>query len=73
MPDCKDVKWAVGDIVRLKKPHPCGGYEWEILRVGLDFRIRCLTCQRYLLLPRQDFQKRVKALVKKAPVDQEPK
>ena len=34
----------VGDVVMLKKPHPCGGYNWEILRTGMDFRIKCLTC-----------------------------
>ena len=37
-------KYAVGDIVKLKKPHPCGSSEWEILRVGADFRLKCQGC-----------------------------
>ena len=69
MADLKATKWAVGDIVRLKKPHPCGGYEWQILRIGLDFRIQCQTCQRYFMLPRQEFNKKVKAIVKKVEED----
>lgn len=41
----------VGDVVKLKKKHPCGGYDWEILRVGADFRIKCTTCERQVWLP----------------------
>ena len=37
-------KYAVGDIVKLKKPHPCGSSEWEIMRVGADFRLKCMGC-----------------------------
>lgn len=66
MADLKNVTWAVGDVVNLKKPHPCGGNDWEITKVGVDFRIKCLSCGRYILLPRQDFKKRVKAIVQKA-------
>jgi len=60
------MQFNLGDVVRLKKPHPCGGYEWEILRVGIDFRIRCLKCGRQVMLPRNKFEKRVKAVVKRA-------
>ncbi|KUK31430.1 MAG: Uncharacterized protein XD63_1321 [Thermoanaerobacterales bacterium 50_218] len=60
------MQFNLGDVVRLKKPHPCGGYEWEILRVGIDFRIRCLKCGRQVMLPRTKFEKRVKAVVKRA-------
>ena len=49
--------YAVGDIVRMKKPHPCGSSEWEILRVGMDFRLRCLGCGHMVLLPRQKFER----------------
>ncbi|MGI5825227.1 MAG: DUF951 domain-containing protein [Bacillota bacterium] len=66
MADLKNVDWAVGDVVNLKKAHPCGCNEWEITRVGMDFRIKCLGCNRYVMLTRQDFKKRVKAVVKKA-------
>ena len=67
MTDMKAVKWAVGDVVRLKKPHPCGSFDWEIMRVGLDFRLKCRGCGHYLLLDRQEFLKKVKSLVAKAP------
>ena len=54
-----------GDVVRLKKKHPCGNDEWQVVRVGADIRIRCLKCQRYVLLERPVFERRVKALVSK--------
>jgi len=59
----KEIKWAVGDIARLKKAHPCGSSDWEVCRVGLDFRLKCCGCGHYVLLERQDFIKRVKARV----------
>jgi len=52
--------FSVGDRVKMRKPHPCGGNEWEIMRTGIDFRIRCLTCGRIVMLPRPRFEKRVK-------------
>ncbi|MGQ9558645.1 MAG: DUF951 domain-containing protein [Desulfurispora sp.] len=58
--------YQVGDVVRLRKTHPCGGSEWEILRTGIDFRIKCLTCGRMLLLPRPQFEKSVRSLVRRA-------
>ena len=56
-----DIK--LGDIVRLKKPHPCGGYRWQVVRLGADIGIRCLGCQRRVLLPRSTFERRVKEIV----------
>jgi len=56
-------RYSVGDIVRTRKYHPCGGDLWEVLRTGVDFRIKCLKCGRVLLLPRPKFEKSVKALV----------
>ena len=53
----------LGDVVRLRKKHPCGGDEWEVVRVGADIRIRCLKCQRYVLLERPIFERRVKAFI----------
>jgi hypothetical protein len=55
------------DVVRLRKPHPCGGYEWQVVRKGTDIGIRCLTCQRKVLIPRSQFIKRVKAIVSRGP------
>ena len=53
----------LGDVVLLKKKHPCGGNEWEVVRLGADIRIRCLKCQRYVLLERSVFERRVKTFV----------
>ena len=53
----------LGDVVRLKKKHPCGGYEWQVVRVGADIGIRCLTCQRRVLLDRSTFERRVKSFI----------
>lgn len=59
------IRYQVGDIVRTRKPHPCGGNQWEVMRTGVDFRIKCLTCGRVLMLPRPKFEKSVKAIIKK--------
>ena len=53
----------LGDVVRLRKVHPCGGYEWEVVRLGMDIGIRCRTCGRRVLLERRVFEKRVKQFV----------
>lgn len=47
----KPLKLYLGDWIEMKKPHPCGGKEWEIMRVGMDFRLKCLTCGRIILIP----------------------
>ena len=49
----------VGDIVQMKKRHPCGGLEWKIQRAGMDFRVECMTCGRQVMLPRVKFEKGV--------------
>jgi hypothetical protein len=53
----------LGDVVRLRKMHPCGGYEWCVVRLGADIGIKCLTCDRRVLIPRRQFEKQVKTLV----------
>jgi hypothetical protein len=58
---------ALGDIVRLRKPHPCGGYEWEVVRLGVDIGLVCQTCRRRVLLPRGEFNKRLKTIVRRRP------
>jgi len=50
----------IGDIIKLKKVHPCGGYEWEVMRLGADIGIKCRKCGRYILLPRSVLQRRIK-------------
>ena len=57
-------EYAVGDVVKLKKPHPCGSFEWEILRVGADFRLKCTGCGHQVMLPRQQIKKSTKNLIK---------
>ncbi|HPZ44171.1 MAG TPA: DUF951 domain-containing protein [Bacillota bacterium] len=59
-------RFFVGDVVKTRKTHPCGGDLWEVLRTGVDFRIKCLKCGRVLLLPRPKFEKSVKAVVQTA-------
>ena len=54
------------DMVRLRKPHPCGGYEWRVVRLGADIGLKCVTCGRRVLLPRRTFEKRVKAIIHRA-------
>lgn len=56
-------KIRAGDRVRMRKPHPCGGYEWEVTRIGADIGLRCLTCGRRVMLPRSQFEKRVKTIL----------
>lgn len=59
----KDKKYSVGDIVRMKKAHPCGSYEWEITRTGMDFGLKCRGCGRFVMLPRVKFEKGVKEVL----------
>lgn len=51
----------IGDVVRLRKPHPCGGYEWRIVRLGADIGLECLKCGHRVLLSRRELAHRVKA------------
>lgn len=60
------MQFSIGDIVEMRKKHPCGSFQWEILRIGMDFRLKCLGCGRLVMLPRSKFEKRVKKIVKSA-------
>ncbi len=53
----------LGDVVRMRKPHPCGNSDWLVVRLGADIGIRCQGCGRRVLLPRSQFVRQVKALV----------
>lgn len=59
------VDLQLGDIVQCKKSHPCGSDRWEIMRVGMDIRIRCLGCGRVVMLPRAKFEKTVKQIMER--------
>ena len=58
------MNYEVGDIVKLKKQHPCGSSEWEILRVGADFRLKCMGCGHQIMLARKLVEKNTKGLQK---------
>ena len=53
----------LGDVVRTRKQHPCGGDEWTVMRTGADIKIRCNTCGRIVMMDRETFLKRRKALI----------
>ncbi len=55
----------LNDVVRLRKPHPCGGYEWQVVRLGADIGMVCTTCGRRVMLPRSEFDKRVKKFIRR--------
>jgi len=55
-----------GDIVRLRKKHPCGSFEWRVTRIGTDIGLECLSCGRRVMLTRSAFNKRLKIIVKPA-------
>ncbi len=67
MVNSEPIPFAVGDVVRLKKPHPCGGIDWSVTRLGADIGVKCVTCGRRVLLPRRDLERRMKLFVTRAP------
>ena len=58
------VLYEVGDTVKLKKKHPCGSFEWEILRVGADFRLKCKGCDHQIMIARKLVEKNARGLSK---------
>lgn len=56
----------LGDVVKLKKPHPCGANEWEVIRLGADIRLRCQGCGRAVLLERYEFDRRFRGFLRRA-------
>ncbi|HKM17108.1 MAG: DUF951 domain-containing protein [Firmicutes bacterium] len=55
--------YSKGDILRLRKKHPCGSDQWEVLKAGVDMRLKCMTCQRVILIPRVKLEKQVKEVI----------
>lgn len=53
------MEYKIGDIVEFKKPHPCGSKRWEITRIGVDFKFKCLGCDHVIILQRQDALKKI--------------
>ena len=58
------MQFAVGDIVQMKKQHPCGSKEFEVIRLGADIKIKCVGCGRIVMIPRSKFQKDAKKVIK---------
>ena len=61
-----EIKYEVGDKIRMKKKHPCGSFEWEILRVGADCRLKCCGCGHQIMISRKIVEKNTKEIQKKA-------
>ncbi len=59
------TEFHLGDVIRLKKKHPCGSYEWEILRVGADFRLKCAGCGHQVMMKRTLVEKNLKGITAK--------
>lgn len=66
------VEFRLDDVVRLRKAHPCGGTDWRVIRLGADIGLRCLTCQRRVLLPRRELERRLKSFVSRGEVGAAP-
>ena len=62
------VPIAVGDGVTLRKPHPCGGFDWTVVRTGADIGLKCSTCGRRVLLDREEFERRARHIRRAAEV-----
>ena len=61
------VDFRMGDVLRLRKPHPCGGFEWEVVRVGADIGVTCQMCKHRVLIERRTLEKRLKTFVTRGP------
>ena len=64
------VEFHLGDIVRLRKPHPCGSYECRVVRLGADIGLQCQGCDHRILLPRSNLERRLKGFVQQASPEQ---
>jgi hypothetical protein len=57
------LELKLGDVLKLKKVHPCGGYEWVVVRLGADIGIECCKCKRHVLLSRSILERRIKEII----------
>lgn len=60
-------QFQLGDVVQMKKPHPCGTNEMQIIRMGMDIRIKCVHCKHSVMIPRSKFEKKLKKVLRSAP------
>jgi hypothetical protein len=61
--DLQRKEFQLGDIVEMKKPHPCGTNAWKVIRMGMDIRMKCTGCQHSVLLPRSRFERKLKKVL----------
>lgn len=61
------MQFNIGDVITMKKAHPCGSKEWEIIRVGADFKLKCQGCEHLIMVPRTLVEKNFRGFVKKEP------
>lgn len=66
------LEFFIDDIVQLRKPHPCGGTQWRVVRLGADIGLKCLGCDRKVLLPRSTLEKRLKRFVSRGALSTSP-
>ena len=59
----EEKKYMMGTILTMKKAHPCGANNWQIVRVGADIKIKCLNCGHVVMLPRIEFNKKIKKII----------
>ena len=62
---------AVGDVIKMKKQHPCGTNEWEVLRTGMDFRLKCMGCAHQVMVPRKLVEKNFRGFIRRGSVEKE--
>jgi len=62
----------MGDVIKLRKPHPCGSYLWKVVRLGADIGLVCQKCEHRVLLTRRDLARRMKVIVEQGPVQEPP-
>lgn len=65
------VAFRIDDVVTLRKPHPCGSFQWRVVRLGADIGLRCLTCDRRILIARSELERRLKGFVSRGPAEPE--
>lgn len=58
-----NINYNLGSIVIMKKDHPCGTNKWEIIRLGADIKIKCLNCGRSIMIPRIEFNRKLKKVI----------
>lgn len=56
-------QFGLGDVVQMKKPHPCGTNAWKVIRMGMDVRIKCTGCDHSVMLPRLEFERKLKKIL----------